>query len=565
MDIENKKVLILGAWGLVGNAITRKIINDNPSKLILTSLREEEIKTYRKNLLMEFPHITEEKVDIWWGNLFVREDFKDRDRLELLDKEETRKMLIEDVLEDLTPPILENAALYKLIKKHKPDIVIDCINTATGIAYQDVYGSYHRIKKTLAENPTVETLKVELEKLLATIYVPQLIRHIQVLYTAMSEVKTKTYMKIGTSGTGGYGLNIPYTHSEEKPSRVLLSKSAIGGAHSMLLFLMGRTPESTITKEVKPTAAIAWKGIGYGTIQKAGRPVTVYDVPFSKAIKLNGKFARDWEDPEVKPAGNLEAVFIDTGENGVFSKGEFEALTAQGQMEFVTPEEIADVAIFEIKGGNTGHDIVNALDNATLEPSYRAGFLQHSAVEKLTEFEEKHNKDSIAFEQIGPPRLSKLLIEAYLVKRVAKSLENVGSISAEDFSQKAMELIREESTLRNEIVSIGIPILLSDGESLLRGKFVKIPKMADDEYLDMNAENMERWCRDGWVDLRVANFELWKQRVFDLILEARNSEFDTSSLHVRTPHYWNNFKSIDIGKVVSWLFIHEEHGRRMKA
>ena len=67
------------------------------------------------------------------------------------------------------------------------------------------------------------------------------------------------------------GLNVPYTHSEEKPSRVLLSKSAVGGAHSMLLFLMARTPGAPITKEIKPAAAIAWKKIAYGPISRASR------------------------------------------------------------------------------------------------------------------------------------------------------------------------------------------------------------------------------------------------------------------------------------------------------
>ena len=40
---------------------------------------------------------------------------------------------------------------------------------------------------------------------------------------------------------------------------------------------------------------------------------------------------------------------------------------------------------------------------------------------------------------------------------------------------------------------------------------------------------------------------------------------DTSSMHVRNRKYWNNFESIDIGKVVGWLFIKEERGERMKA
>ena len=60
----------------------------------------------------------------------------------------------------------------------------------------------------------------------------------------------------------------------------------------------------------------------------------------------------------------LHTAYIDTGENGIFSLEEFALLTTARQMEFVTPEEIAQYLIFEIEGGNTGHDIINALDNA---------------------------------------------------------------------------------------------------------------------------------------------------------------------------------------------------------
>ncbi len=65
------------------------------------------------------------------------------------------------------------------------------------------------------------------------------------------------YFKVGTSGTGGMGVNIPYTHSEERPSRVLLSKTAVAGAQTLLLFLLARTPGGPLVKEIKPTAAIA--------------------------------------------------------------------------------------------------------------------------------------------------------------------------------------------------------------------------------------------------------------------------------------------------------------------
>jgi hypothetical protein len=37
----------------------------------------------------------------------------------------------------------------------------------------------------------------------------------------------------------------------------------------------------------------------------------------------------------------LEAVYIDTGEDGIFSMEEFALVTTAARMEFVTPEEIA--------------------------------------------------------------------------------------------------------------------------------------------------------------------------------------------------------------------------------
>ena len=86
-------------------------------------------------------------------------------------------------------------------------------------------------------------------------------------------------------------------------------------------------------------------------------------------------------------------------------------------MEFVTPEEIADVLARELLGGNTGHDVINALDNAVMGPTYRAGLMRHWALEKLRALEEQHGVRSVAFENLGPPRLSKLLFEAHLLRR----------------------------------------------------------------------------------------------------------------------------------------------------
>ncbi len=565
MDIQNKTVLVLGGWGLVGNAIIRKIIKKNPKRVIVTSLKQSEAEEACELLRKENPNLPDDYFIPWWGNIFVRNEFKDVDRYEILNDPQKRATLLSDIMDELDENILKASSLYNLLMTYKPEILIDAINSATGIAYQDVYTSYRNIKKLISGNPEKEEIIKATEQLLCTLYVPQLIRHIQVLYNSMLEAGTKIYVKIGTSGTGGMGLNIPYTHSEERPSRVLLSKSSVAGAHTLLLFLMGRTPEAPIIKEIKPTAAIAWKRIGYGEIKKRGKAIEIVDVPFDSPFKLEGKLQLNIGEKFEKTGETLKSVFIDTGENGTFSRGEFEAITSQGQMEYVTPQEIADDVIFEIQGGNTGHDIINALDNATLEPTYRAGFLQHFAVEKLEELEKIHNVDSVAFELLGPPRLSKLLYEIHLMRLIAKDMKKIPEISSEELSEKMTEIVKTNAGLRNQMLSIGIPILLPDGESLLRGNEIKIPPFRGENELEITPENVELWAKDGWVDLRVKNIDKWKERIRAIMDEAESiPEDDTSSMYVRNKRYWNNFEGVDIGKVVSWIFINEEHGGRMK-
>ncbi|HOL81122.1 MAG TPA: short-chain dehydrogenase [Ignavibacteriales bacterium] len=565
MDIKNKTVLVLGGYGLVGSAVVKHIVKEQPKEVIITSLFKHEVdealKTYREH----FPELPKGYFKGWWGNIFVREEFKDSDRSELLKDPVSRAKLIHDIMDDLDEDILENSALYKIITTYNPDIIIDCINTATAIAYQDVYSTYREIKNVLGVKKDYDELAQLTEKLLCTMYTPQLIRHIQILYSAMNADNTGLYFKIGTSGTGGMGLNIPYTHSEEKPSRVLLSKSAIGGAHTLLLFLMGRTP-GAITKEIKPTAAIAWKRIEFGEIKKRGKPIQLLDVNFDNAIKLENKLQLIPDEKFPAKDETLKNVFIDTGENGLFSRGEFEAITLQGQMEFVTPEEIADIIVNEIKGRNTGHDVINALDIATLNPTYRAGFMQHMAVKKLKELEKINDIDSVAFEMLGPPRLSKLLFEIYLLKKVFSNMENIINNSPEVLSKKITEFLKNNEKIVSQAVSVGIPILLPDGESLIRGNEIKIPPFRGQNELDITPENINSWAYQGWIDLRVENMRVWIERIKTIIAQAESIPTnDTSSTFVFTKDFWNNFQTIDIGKVVGWLFITEEKGERIKA
>lgn len=565
MVINNKTVLVLGGWGLVGSAICRRLMEEKPKQIILTSLKESEAKEACEQMRSEYPAAGKNFFVPWWGNIFVRNEFKDLNREEILSDAVNRGKFIDDIIDELTPVVLERTALYQLLIKFHPDVVIDCINSATAIAYQDIFQSSRDVMIALKNDSA--NLKETVERLLATQYTPQLIRHVQVFYRSMTLAKTNIYVKIGTSGTGGMGLNIPYTHSEEKPSRVLLGKSVVAGAHTLLLFLMGRTPDAPITKEVKPTGAIAWKKIAYGEIAKRGKPIDLVDCEPNKGVELKGSFTIRTSGTTVKPTGKkLRSVFIDTGENGIFSRGEFEAIATPGQMEYVTPEEIAEAVVYEIKGGNTGHDIINALDNATLSPTYRAGFMFQGAIEKMKQLEKEHDVDSIAFEMLGPPRLSKLLYEAYLLKLVYGTVNTVMKTSAKKLSADLTNLIQRNKDLRSQIISIGIPILLPDGKTLLRGNDVKIPPYRGVNELPINIETIDDWAHNGWIDLRAANMDHWKSRLMIIKKEVEATiKGDTSSRNFRTMAYWGNFDDIDEGKIVGWIFTEEEKGKRMKS
>ncbi len=565
MEIHGKKVLLLGGAGLVGTAVCRQMLSHEPEELIISSLKENEAIQAQEELGRKFPKT---KITPVWGNIFVREEHKDLPPSKIIENPQFRQDLISDNLDDLTDKILENSFLYQVISRHKPDIVVDCVNSATAVAYQDIFLANYKVRESIKElrsgEGNQEKMFTEVEKLLATLYVPQLIRHVQVLNESMRQAKTSIYLKVGTSGTGGLGLNIPYTHSEEKPSRMLLSKSSVAGAHTLLLFLMARTPGGAIIKEIKPTAAIAWKKIAYGEVQRKGGPVELFDCDPNLANPLGESLPAGGYQDYQSTGENMKTVFIDTGENGIFSTGEFEAISSSGQMELVTPEEIARNVIFEIRGGNTGHDVINALDYAAMGPSYRAGVMRSTALEKLKELEEEFDCDSVSFTLIGP-FVSKLLFESYLLKKVCKDLNELRTLSARELMQRMDTLVRENVKVRASILSVGIGILMPDGKTLLHGPELTVPPFKGKRELDVNEENINRWSKDGWVDLRLCNAEVWKGRCEKIFAQIDSiPEGDSSSQYIRNANYWLKDSTINIGKIVGWILAVEEHSARLK-
>jgi len=226
-------------------------------------------------------------------------------------------------------------------------------------------------------------------------------------------------------------------------------------------------------------------------------------------------------------------------------------------MEFVTPEEIAENVIREIRGIPSGKDIVAALDGATMGPTYRAGILRGQALERMEALEEEHGAEGVAYEMLGPPRLSKLLFEAAILGRLFGTLESAEGLDPETTARRAHELVSADDDLRQRIVSIGLPLLLPDGQSMLRGPRLKV---APEEGESVTAQVL---VDRGWVDLRSQNWAVWKERIRGYRAElGRRPSLDLGS---RGDHEYGEASGrIRPGRLGAWIFRYEDEGERIK-
>ncbi len=565
MNIKGSRILVLGGWGLVGAAICKRLLAGKPSYLAVLSLRESEALD-AVNELASVRETCEVVPD--WGDIFLTTELKDFSRTQILNDPVMRRKFVDGVFEKPNEERLKSFFLYHIIAKHKPDIIIDSVNSATGLAYQDTYTAYYDVREALdnaGPNMPVAEIRNQVERLASTISIPQLIRHLQVLNEGCRKHDVRMFVKVGTTGTGGMGLNIPYTHSEDRPSGQLLSKSSLAGAHSLLLFLMGRTPGSPFVKEIKPAAVIAWKKIGYGEIRSGGKPIPLYDCNPASPVALGSTFKRIDNSAGQPKNENLKSVFIDTGENGIFSTEEFFTITSADQMEFVTPEEIAYSVVTEIEGGNSGFDVVGALDAVVMGPTYRAGILRQHALDEMVRLEQEHGSRSIAFEMLGPPHLSKLLYEAYLIWLAFPQISEFCTKSEVECAAALHSVVKANEKLRATILSIGIPILLPDGNGILRGPEVKIPSYAGSNEFTADAESVNEWAKKGWLDLRPANMQLWQRRIKRHVkFDDGVSREDSSSGYAWQSRFEGESDAHFVGKIVTRIFIEEENGGRIK-
>jgi hypothetical protein len=203
----------------------------------------------------------------------------------------------------------------------------------------------------------------------------------------------------------------------------------------------------------------------------------------------------------------------------------------------------------------------SAIDGAITEPSYRAGVLRSEAIRAMQRLEAAggdHLLPSIAVGHLGPPKLSKLLIEAYLLREaLGDEFAKMLAVPAAEMQKRVEDVLRSHAEIVSLVVTIGIPLVrASDGSlRLTRGPRINIPAApADTGPTLLDRDKIESYARTGWVDLRVENFEVWRERIERLsksrpdIISQGSAAFDV------TKYSGDRFVP---GDVVGWLLTNE--------
>jgi hypothetical protein len=189
-------------------------------------------------------------------------------------------------------------------------------------------------------------------------------------------------------------------------------------------------------------------------------------------------------------------------------------------------------------------------------PTYRGGVLRELALRRMEELESKTGKRSVAFEMLGPPRLSKLLFEAHILEILCETVQNAAALDPDEMAKRAEALLKENNDLRTTILSIGLPIISGDGKTVLRGPQVKA-KPGKGGRVD------DRLISRGWVDLRPSNWRLWRDRILRYIEEVVQAPGPDEG-SIADVDQASRSDNIRPGAAVAWIFKREDGGERVK-
>lgn len=538
--MKNQTILILGA-GQIGEACAIRTLKEKPKKIILHTLTKAEALEVLTNVKSLSADSGVELIPSW-GNALVTTELMNISIDKLHSDKKNQAALIDYYYAFLSDELIKKSSLYGLVQKYKPDVIFDGINTATVVGYQeDPYSLSRKILKN--KKPVWQD---SANNLLVSNITPILIRFTQALKVAMAEFKVGCYIKISTTGLGGMGNNLFYTHgdvNEPGMSSGILGKVAAAGLLHQLFLSLSHTPGFNI-KVIVPAALVGWQKVNFGKFRSHGKNLPLVDSKTQIYLKENEIFKPGKCE---KIANYMEIPYVDSGENSAYSLGEMTAITSIGQMECVTREEVAQAAV-EAANGSTKHDLLTAMDLVALGPSHVAAVQRSVILEKLHKIEKEKETFSIATNNLGPT-VSKHLFELFLMMKACDhSIKKCIELDTSKLVKLIEKILMENTNIRAQIVSLGLPIIFENNKTIV-SEYYYIPNPVEEN--KVTKENINLWADCGWVDVRKTQIKYWKS-ILKKINEEINS-LEKSQLAVLDRN-WPKAKEGNIGELLGFAY-----------
>ncbi|MFC1705543.1 hypothetical protein ACFL59_01830 [Planctomycetota bacterium] len=486
----------------------------------------------------------------------------------------------------LTDERVRRSLLWRLVAEYRPQVIVDTINTATALGYRNdvirVSGEVHQIIRSLLD--TLEEGAAPLQSfedcrraidgleagarnavthrmidLLASCYrmhaflnTAAISRYVQCLNAMFDRESAKAeeggtyvpelsrYVKVHTTGLGGMGFNIRYTHGDRGApglSTRLLGKVCVAGSTLQLLLGLAHTPGRDV-RVVVPATLVGWED--------------PEDFVVRRSVTLWSEHAQDWVRTRIGPlpeidsevrlrfdgthnlarllkeqaarvtevAASLEVPYIKSGENEPYAIEDLTAVTALGQMGCVTKEEVAQ-AVIECVQGDSRYDALTGLDATLLLPTQSASVLRDKTLRRYRTHlfpSEAIPRPSVSLGNLGPTT-AKQLYEIELIRSVFPAVTDVTRATPSEMLACVCGYVTgdEGGGLRRQILSLGIPIVLHRGlgqSEILLGRHLAYPETPCewDRVLSPEDERVRAIIDTAWVDLSIGNMEAWHEK-----------------------------------------------------
>ncbi len=371
MTIRGQRIAIIGGTGLVGSAVTKELLRYRPQALLVFAKKDERSAATVRNLRAGSRRVS---VRFVWGNL-LREALSSHH---------------------------ESTALYRSLVRFRPNVVVDATNTAT----------IH------VGGPSIHRLRL---------YYDLLFKVFRALRQGNGENAVAQFIKIGTTGTGGMGVNIPFSHYRIS-EYLLMEKAMLAGAQTAYLLLASRTSGFPTIKEIKPATAL-----------------------FSPLLKSH-------------PNSGMSIPVFNGGESGCYSIEEFATLTDFRNMGFLNSEALARIVVREIRGQRTGFDCIAGLNASLPKATPVSQRLRERLLRNARLLPSGNSFAAVATGALGPSRVSSLLVEAWIVRCLAPTLEKLKHSSDTTLSARAYERIKTIPHFSSTLRRLHLKLIGANGE-----------------------------------------------------------------------------------------------------